>query len=222
MSTLSHVGGPFYIACNDDRLYLTAIKDEDYEVETTDDPCIAKKFFILRCSQGDNHFHIVYETPLPPKCWSVSHTKFIDGKPECRPPISRYLCANVNWRGKSKRGKPIKMSPNGQSINSHFAIHSRTSSFHQPADISEWVDGKEVFFINCQERSIKTPTNSYLCAYKSGRVGCKPTVKSHDGNHKFMLFRLLKPAKQSKTEVQTSASTGMICSNHSVWYTCTA
>ena len=200
--------GPFYIACDDDTLYLTVNKEKNYEVEATYDIYKAKKFFIVRCSKGDNHFRIIYETPVSLTSGDESCAKLIlllDGDPENRPPIPRYLCANVNWRGRSKRGKPIRMSSNGQSISCQLVIHSRTNSFRQPADLGEWVNGKEAFFVNCQERTLSTPVSSYLCAYMSGSIECKPTVKSHE-NNKFMLFRLLKSAKEASAHSTPATS----------------
>ena len=176
-------------------------KAKGYEVETTYDINKATKFFIVRCDEGDNHFHIVYQTQMSFGRQGERRQKFIKrvGDPEYRPAITRFLCASVNWRGRNKRNKPLRMSLDGQSTNSRarLAIHCRKDDSNHPADLTEWVNEKEIFFINCQERSVTTPTSSYLCVYASGRTGCKPTVQSHDEKNKFMLFRLLTPAKEA-------------------------
>ena len=179
---------------------------KDFEVEATYDINKATQFFIVRCDEEDNHFHIVYDTPMTFKRRSGSRQKFITkvGDPDHRPTIHRYLCADVNWRGRSKRNKPLRMNLDGQSTNSRLAIYCRKSSFHHPADLTEWVNEKEIFFINCQEQSLTTPVSSYLCVYASGRTGCKPTVRSHDEKNKFMLFRLLTPANEARTPTSTA------------------
>ena len=92
----------------------------------------------------------------------------------------------------------------GKTSNSRLAIHSRTSQHFRPEKLTEWINEKEIFFINCQERSVKRPMDksSYLCVYKPRGVatarnqyvtGCKPNIKSNDKNNTFMLFRLIKP-----------------------------
>ena len=194
--------GPFYISCDEDRLYLSVNKAKDFEVEATYDLNKATQFFIVRCDEGDNHFHIVYEPPMSFD-YHGSRTKFIQkiGDPDLRPVIPRYLCAEVNWQGKSKHRRPLRMSHDGQSTNSRLAIHCRKNSFHHPHDLTEWVNEKEIFFINCQERSVTAPVSSYLCAYATGRTGCKPTFHSHDEKNKFMLFRLLSPVKEPRLPI---------------------
>ena len=93
-----------YIACNWDQLYLTANKSEsDYRVEATYSIGKASEFYIVRCDEGDNHFYIVHESPMSFKR-KIDKEKFVAkvGKIEHKPAIPMYLCASVNWRGKSK------------------------------------------------------------------------------------------------------------------------
>ena len=186
--------GPFYIACNWDQLYLTVGKN--HEVRATYDIDRASEFYIVRCDEGDNHFNIVHESPGVFKDKDKFVKKF--GEVEHKPAIPMYLCASVNWRGKSKQNQLLRMRLDGKSTNSRMAIHCRKTQQYHAADLTEWVNEKEIFFINCQERSIAAPTSSYLCVYESGQTGCKPTIGSHDDKRKFMLFRLLKPKEESK------------------------
>ena len=154
----------------------------------------------MRCDEGDNHFNIVYESPVVFKRPEKDRKKFVDkvGEVEHKPAIPMYLCASVNWRGKSKRNQPLRMRLDGKSTNSRMAIHCRKNRLYHPADLTEWVNEKEIFFINCQERSFTAPVSSYLCVYESGETGCKPTIESHDDKRKFMLFRLIKPKEKAK------------------------
>ena len=82
-----------------------------------------------------------------------------------------------------------------------LALRHRTSEQSYPAKLTEWVNEREAFFINCQERSIRRPRNSYLCVYRRGRrrgsaaytAGCRPLVTGNNDPNIFMLFRLIKP-----------------------------
>ena len=193
--------GPFYIACNWDQLYLIVNKSKNHEVEATYNIDKASKFYIVRCDEGDNHFYIVHESPVVFKR-DKDREKFVEkvGEVEHKPAIPMYLCASVNWRGRSKGNQPLRMRLDGKSTNSRMAIHCRKNRHYHPADLTEWVNEKEIFFINCQERSISAPTSSYLCVYESGETGCKPTIESHDDKRKFMLFRLIKPKEPKENK----------------------
>ena len=189
--------GPFYIACNWDQLYLMVNKSKNYQVEATYNIDKASEFYIVRCDEGDNHFYIVHESPVSFKR-DRDREKFEAkvGEVEHKPAIPMYLCASVNWRGKTKRNQQLRVRLDGKSTNSRMAIHCRKNREYHPADLTEWVNEKEIFFINCQERSITAPVGSYLCVYESGETGCKPTIESHDDKRKFMLFRLIKPREK--------------------------
>ena len=207
MYSLFTTVGPFYIACNWDQLYLTVNKGKDYQVEATYNIDKASEFYVIRCDDGDNHFNIIHESPVAFKR-DKDRKKFVNkvGEVEHKPAIPMYLCASVNWRGKSKRNQPLRMRLDGKSTNSRMAIHSRKDRLYHPADLTEWVNEKEIFFINCKERSIAAPTSSYLCVYESGETGCKPTIESHDDKRKFMLFRLIKPKEKIKESKESKSS----------------
>ena len=164
---------------------------------------------IIRCDEGDNHFYIVHEPSMTFKR-DKDKEKFVAkvGEVKHKPAISMYLCASVNWRGKSKGNQPLRMRLDGKSTNSRLAIHSRKNQQFHPADLTEWVNEKEIFFINCQERSVTALNSSYLCVYESGETGCEPRIESHDDKRKFMLFRLIKPNEQVKQAVSETATKG--------------
>ena len=116
-----------------------------------------------------------------------------------------YLCAPVNWRGRNPQNEPLKMRMNGVSANSRLAIQCRTSKTFHPEKLTEWVNEKEIFFINCREHSVKRPFNksSYLCVHKPRGTdtfvtGCKPDIQ-RDKHDRFMLFRLIKPKEKKIT-----------------------
>ena len=175
----------------------------------------------MRCDEGDNHFYIVCETPVSFKR-EMDKKKFVArvGEVEHKPAIPMYLCASVNWRGKSKRNQPLRMRLDGKSTNSRLAIHNRKDQHFHPADLTEWVNEKEIFFINCQERSITAPISSYLCVYESGETGCKPAIKSHDDKRKFMLFRLIKPKEKAKPSSLPTAPVDNNCKKPTIGILC--
>ena len=184
-------------------------KEKEFRIEATRDIDKATEFHIVRCEEEDNHFNIVYEAPITfERNEDKDKFKKKVGDLKHKPAIPMYLCASVNWRGRNKRNQQLKMRLDGKSSNSRLAIHSRRTTHFHPADLTEWVNEKEVFFINCQERSMTTPRSSYLCVYNYGHTGCKPTVKSHDDKKKFMLFRLIKPKQAATKEEQMSDDKG--------------
>ena len=196
-----HTVGPFFISCNREKLFLTVDKDS-FQVQVTDDIATAKQFYIVRCDEGDDHFNIVYEAPVSLEDDEKRKFEAAVGPLQNKRPIPMYLCALVNWRGRSQPNEPLKMRMNGMASNSRLAIHSRKSKRFQPEKLTEWVNENEIFFINCQERSVKRPLDksSYLCIYKSRETGafvtgCRPNIKS-DKDDRFMLFRLIKPKQK--------------------------
>ena len=116
------------------------------------------------------------------------------------PPVAMYLYASINWfSGRSDVDEPLKMRSykKGPSL----ALRNRISTESYPAKLTEWVNGQEDFFINCQERSIRRPRNSYLCIYRPPGdrhgpadyiTGCRPHVDRSEDPNIFMLFRLSK------------------------------
>lgn len=69
------------------------------------------------------------------------------------------------------------------------------SSSQEPADLTEWVNEKEAFYIKCQGQFMSMPVSSYLCAHRNGKFECKPTVKFHNKGDNFMLFQLIRAAE---------------------------
>ena len=160
-----HKGGPFIISCNKENIFLKVEKTTN-RVIATNRIREASNFFIVTCDQEEsNYFNIVYEAPTTlygdDKCAFEAKV----GKIERKPTIPMYLCASVNWLGKKRQ--PLQMQVNGKASQCRMALRRRRSKHFQPADLTEWVNEKDVFFINCQERSLKKLRNSYLCVYTS-------------------------------------------------------
>lgn len=175
--------GPFYITCDSERLFLTV--NDQFQVVATRDEKQAKKFFIIPNDDG-----------LTPFEFSIVN------KPESVykriKPVPRYLCATMDAWGNNPGPLPLKL--NAKETKSRLTLHSRMMRSYNPVDITPWVNGREIFYINCKHRAVKG--DSYLCIKpREGSTGefvtaCVRSIKSHDeGTETYMLFRLLKPGK---------------------------
>ena len=197
----SYVVGPFFITCNRERTFLTVDKKSG-EVSASEDINEAQEFFIVRCDEGDNHFNIVYEAHSILE--GSKRKKFEEEVGKHKPPVPMYLCASVNWRGQAHPTRSVRMQMNGKASQSKMALHSRRSKQFKPAKLTEWINEKEVFFVNCKERTRgHLKKNSYLCVKRGENlkysVQCEPNIKKHDDKSTFMLFRLLKPKEKDST-----------------------
>ena len=113
------------------------------------------------------------------------------------PGIPMYLTAPVNWRGQTSNKQRPKMVMSGKADMARMALHSRRHKNFQPVKLTEWINEKEVYFINCRERTLRgIKRGSYLCVKKTKKseyvVECESDVKKNDDRGVFMLFRLLK------------------------------
>lgn len=148
-------------------MYLKVNKENQFQVEATEKYDEASNFYIVRLDE-DRYFSIVYE---------VSNVNDLDEpikrriEEECgkhKPGISVYLSASVNWRGRSHKNKPLQMQMSGKRFLTQMALQSRRSKHFQPAKLTEWTSGKEIFFIRCRKRTTLGPrrNDSYLCVQK--------------------------------------------------------
>lgn len=124
------------------------------------------------------------------------------------PGIPMYLTAPVNWRGQTPNTyQRPRMVMSGKADMAQMALHSRRHKNFQPVKLTEWINEKEVYFINCQEPALRglIKRGSYLCVKKKKTskesekaktheyvVGCESDIKKNDDRGVFMLFRLLK------------------------------
>jgi hypothetical protein len=102
------------------------------------------------------------------------------------------------------------MVMSGKADMARMALHSRRHKTFQPVSLTEWINEKEVYFINCQEPALRgLKRGSYLCVKKTKTsedcessvkkaetnkyvVQCESNIKKNDDSDVFMLFRLLK------------------------------
>ena len=114
---------------------------------------------------------------------------------------------------------PLKVEQQVSTRTARLVLRSRLTRV--PIETSNWVNGKEIFYINCSHRRLKA--KSYLCVKKSWSgqpslsrsyslrsallpmlfpfsrqrrqqkyvTACVPSIKSHNSHNTFMLFRLL-------------------------------
>ena len=199
---LLYTVGPFYITCGkEDKICLTVDK-ESGELQASPfvnkqtefgeimfSPSI-KKFYIVRCDERSNTFNITCDAPV-----TVRRFKHL-------PKIPLYLTTSVNWLGHTSKNQPPTMVMSGKAESAQMALHSRKRTNFQSVKFTEWVNEKEVFFINCQESTKgRVKRGSYLCVKKKNDsfvVECEPEIKKHNDKEVFMLFRLLKVNPKSE------------------------
>ena len=162
---IHHTVGPFLISCNRERIFLKveeSTTEQSQEVKATHNIEDASKFFIVRLDDCNNYFNIVYESSSSTS--DDSELKEIVG---IKPKVSMYLCASVDRQGSSCSNQHLQVQMDGKTAHSRMALHSRRSKHLCPEKLTEWLNEKEVFFINCQERRrIKLRKSSYLCVCK--------------------------------------------------------
>lgn len=149
--SLTYTDGPFYISCHSEQLFF---KVDDNRITVTDDLSKASEFFVVPCEESgqSRHFSIFHN--------SESKLKPPDTRPKMRiKPIPRYLCTYVNFRGISDG--PLELKLNAKESKSMLVLHDRRSKHLHPADLTDWINGKEIYYINCKHRSFKK--DSYIC-----------------------------------------------------------
>ena len=129
-----------------------------------------------------------------------------------------YLTAPVNWRGQTPNAyQQPRMVLSGKADMARMALHSRRHKNFQPVNLTEWINEKEVYFINCREPALRglIKRGSYLCIKKKKAskesesdakkakahkyiVECESDIKKNDDQGVFMLFRLLKVKHDSE------------------------
>ena len=164
-------------------------------VQASEDFDKATRFHIVRCDEHSNHFNITCDAPSS----SMADEDYEEeiGRSENIPGIPMYLTTPVNWRGKVSNNQGPKMVMSGKADKARMALHSRRHKHFQPVNLTEWINEKEVYFINCREPAMKgIKKGSYLCVKKTKKseyvVQCEPDIKKNDDRSVFMLFRLLK------------------------------
>lgn len=157
--THTHISdGPFYISCNSEQLFLKVV---DNKVMVTDDISKADEFFVVPCEdEGSlrNHFSIFYN--------SQSKLKMKTQPPIRIKPIPRYLCTSVNFRGISN--DPLELKLNAKESKSLLTLQDRRSRHLYPVELTDWINGKEIFYINCKHRAFKSDSYIAVTATAAG------------------------------------------------------
>ena len=205
--TPTHTAGPYLIACNNDRIFWMVNADNHYSVEATRDIKQASAFFIFPNEDGGHPYEFVIgyygDSPkvLKQKASILIHTPW----PEMNP-IPRYLHAPVGVLGNNFG--PLHLKNHMLESQSRLTLDNRLLKHYTPVDIAPWVDGRDVFFINCARRRAKR--DGYICvksvtSRRGGRpelrTGCVPTKRSHNERNTWMLFRLLPVSLRDKPVV---------------------
>ena len=185
------------ISCNEDRLFWTVDKDRGYIIKATAVRENASPFYLFPHDDGSHPFEFIIgyygdTEHLPNGSLRATNTHSTPTQPP--DPIPRFLQANTNRFGYDQG--PLGLRYNADLRNSHFTLHSRLIHSISPVDPINWTHGQDIFYICCnQGRGRK---NGYICIKDStnhGNVvwtsGCKGSMRRHDDQHIFMLFRLL-------------------------------
>lgn len=120
----------------------------------TDNLSEAGEFFVIPCEESGHsrHFSIFHN--------SESKLKQPETRLKIRiKPIPRYLCTCVNFRGISDG--PLELKLNAKESKSMLVLHDRRSKYLRPVELTDWINGKEIYYINCKHRSFKK--DSYIC-----------------------------------------------------------
>lgn len=155
-----HADGPFYISCHSEQLFF---KVQENKIVVTDNLSKADEFFVVPCEESGHsrHFSIFYN--------SESKLKQPDAKTRSKmhiKPIPRYLCCTcVNFRGISDG--PLELKLNAKESKSMLTLQDRRSKYLRPAELTDWINEKEIYYINCKHRTFKK--DSYICVAATTR-----------------------------------------------------
>ena len=201
------------MACNDDGVYLTVNRRQNYAVEGTLDINKASPFHIVP-SDGShpNELMMVYyggKAAIRDQKLRRGSTSLNTHLEMAISPMPRYLNAKASIFGKNYG--PMTMEMKVDETSARLVLQSRIISkkHHMVVDTSSWVTGREVYFIRCARRRFKK--EGFLCMkYKPGREGLPyrlkiiPSTDKQDESH-FMLFRLLPLSLKQQPELYTDS-----------------
>ena len=109
-------------------------------------------------------------------------------------PIPRYLHVPVGLFGQN--AGPLHLKNHALDSQSRLTLQSRLVKKYTPLDIGPWVNGSDVFFINCSRRAARL--DGYICVklVTRGRTpelitACVSSKNKHNERNTWMLFRLL-------------------------------
>lgn len=192
------VAGPFVIAFGPDKsLRYWTVDEDSYTVCATNNPRNASLFFIVPSDNGKHphEFHLTYmgddRRLLKKRVSSLT--------PTSKKPIQaipRYLNANVTIFGTNPGPLQLRYHV---SCSSQLLLFGRVATDDGPVSPQRWVQGRDMFFINCARRRMKR--DGYIAMRRRRRRGqeewitcCLPYRDNHNDFSIFMLFRLLSPS----------------------------
>ena len=168
--------------------------NENYEIYGTSNPQNASLFFIISSDSGRHpyEFHIAYKGDnhhvLKKRVSSLT-----PNSQRAVEAIPRYLDAEVSIFGTNPG--PLQLVYH-VSERSRLLLYGRIANEKGPISPSTWMQGNDMFFINCARRRMKR--DGYIAMRRHRRNGeiewvsaCFPTRSSHNDRRRFMLFRLL-------------------------------
>ena len=179
--------------------------NKKFEVKATDEYKKASNFYIVRLDE-DRYFSIVSNVD------DLDESLKRRIEEECgkyKPGISLYLSASVNWRGRSLENKPLQMQMSGKRFLTQMALQSRRLKHFQPAKLTEWTSGKEIFFVRCRKRTTSGTqrSDSYLCVRKDSQVKKPPkTRNARSGDFTDMPIEKSSQGKDGPLEEKASPS----------------
>lgn len=206
MQPSSSTAGPFLVACGGERQLYWSVDDSNFTVHATPNVKNASLFFVIPNDEGKypHEFHITYmgdNRQLFTR--RVSSLTPMSQRPVEK--IPRYLSASVTAFGTNAGPLRLKYHVMGKS---RLILESRMG-VKGPVSPSTWVSGREVFFINCTRRKLKR--DGYICVKRRGRrdedhwiTACLPSVRYHNEEDTFMLFRLLPASYREQQSPETS------------------
>jgi hypothetical protein len=202
--------GPFLITCGKERTIFLTVDEASGNVQASENYYKATRFYIVRCDEHSNYFNITCDAPSVADD-IIQRRRYYNSAESNVPGIPMYLTAPVNWWGQTSNNQRPKMVMSGKADMARMALHSRRHKTFQPVNLTEWINEKEVYFINCREPALRgLKRSSYLCVKKKSKtskecksdvkkemtseyvVECESDIKKNDDRGVFMLFRLLK------------------------------
>ena len=193
--------GPFLIACNNDKIFLSVNARKGDIIEGTEDVHQASEFFVIH--DDGNHpyeFRIAFFRCSTYRNRPRRSSSFLNitSNPDVLP-VAQYLSAPVNVLGQNHG--PLRVQHQVTATDARLMLCSRLRRGHCPAQATSWVQGREIFYIGCARRG-RLHTKSYICVQLKQQVHsasymytttCISSPSSHNRENKFMLFRLLPP-----------------------------
>ena len=187
----SLAGGPYIISCDDNRLFLT-VDTSNHTVLATHEIGNASLFFIdpNEDTGNINEFTITYYGDSEAAALTLPSSRLTPTSEEVQRPLGRYLSAPHNIAG--FHSGPLQLQFTAMESDSRFKLLSRLVKHHSPVDISEWVHGREAFYISCHHKTFKK--DGYVCIRRRRNefvTACVPRRTFHNEVDTWMLFRIL-------------------------------